>query len=287
MMNFKKQRKRITIFLPVAVLMMFLSPGKVVPVVDGFVRSTTTTTTTTTSRYGCEITKTSRFPPSNLSTSINRRFNNHRPSTSNRSSTSQLHLVNYNNLSTIASTFQSTFHSNPSYVLTAILWLSSFGTSLERRTVVGKALSAPLATMAVALLVANLGVIPFQSPVYSMVNRFLVPLAVPLLLFDSDLKRVINDTGTLLAAFGVGAFATVVGTIVAFPLIPLRSLGPDVGWRVACGRYKKYNILFIISCHSIYGNNQLTFSPWFVVFVSASRSAYRRSYQLRCRSRNS
>jgi uncharacterized membrane protein len=99
--------------------------------------------------------------------------------------------------------------------------------------------------MAVALLVANLGVIPFQSPVYNMVNRFLVPLAVPLLLFDSDLKRVINDTGTLLAAFGVGAFATVVGTIVAFPLIPLRSLGPDVGWRVACGRYKKYNIILL------------------------------------------
>lgn len=67
-----------------------------------------------------------------------------------------------------------------------------------------------------------------------MINRFLVPLAVPLLLFDSDLNRVINDTGTLLAAFGVGALATVVGTIVAFPLIPLTSLGPDVGWRVAC-----------------------------------------------------
>jgi uncharacterized membrane protein len=83
--------------------------------------------------------------------------------------------------------------------------------------------------MAVAfLLVANLvDVIPFQSPVYSMVNQFLVPLAaaVPLLIFDSDLKPVINDTGTLLAAFGVGAFATVVGTISAFrPLIPLLAI---------------------------------------------------------------
>jgi uncharacterized membrane protein len=67
-----------------------------------------------------------------------------------------------------------------------------------------------------------------------MINRYLVPLAVPLLLFDSDLNRVINDTGTLLAAFGVGALATVIGTIVAFPLIPLSSLGPGVGWRVAC-----------------------------------------------------
>ena len=67
-----------------------------------------------------------------------------------------------------------------------------------------------------------------------MVNRYLVPLAVPLLLFDSDLKRVFRDTGSLLAAFGVGAIATIVGTLVAFPLIPLSSLGTDVGWRVAC-----------------------------------------------------
>lgn len=67
-----------------------------------------------------------------------------------------------------------------------------------------------------------------------MVNRFLVPLAVPMLLFDSDLKRVVSDTGTLLSAFAVGAAATIVGTLVAFPLVPLSSLGPDVGWRVAC-----------------------------------------------------
>jgi uncharacterized membrane protein len=129
---------------------------------------------------------------------------------------------------------KTTLHSNFGYVLTLVLWLSTFGTSLERRTTVGKALSAPLATMALALTAANIGIIPFTSPVYTVVNRFFVPLAVPLLLFDSDLKRVVNDTGTLLAAFCVGAFATVLATIVTFPIVPLTNLGPDVGWRVAC-----------------------------------------------------
>lgn len=129
---------------------------------------------------------------------------------------------------------KTTLHSNVGYVLTIVLWLSTFGTSLERRTTIGKALSAPLATMALALIAANVGIVPFYSPIYTMVNRFLVPLAVPMLLFDSDLKRVINDTGTLLAAFCVGAFATVLATIIAFPIIPLKSVGPDVGWRVAC-----------------------------------------------------
>jgi uncharacterized membrane protein len=127
---------------------------------------------------------------------------------------------------------QAALHTDSTFCLTAILLLSTFGISLERRTVIGKALSAPLATMALALTVANIGVIPFSSPVYTVVTSFLVPLAVPLLLYDSDLRRVLTDTGSLLAAFGVGAFATIIGTLLAFPIIPMRSL--DSGWKVAC-----------------------------------------------------
>ena len=129
---------------------------------------------------------------------------------------------------------QNTLHGDPSFVLTSVLLLSVFGISLERHSVIGKALSAPLATMALALTVANLGMVPFASPMYTMINKFLVPLAVPMLLFDSDLKRVMSDTGSLLLCFGLGALATIVGTLVAFPLIPLSGLGSDVGWRVAC-----------------------------------------------------
>lgn len=62
-------------------------------------------------------------------------------------------------------------HSNPSYVLSAIFWLSTFGISLERRTIVGKALSAPLATMAIAMTTANLGLLPFESPVCKFFSR--------------------------------------------------------------------------------------------------------------------
>ena len=56
----------------------------------------------------------------------------------------------------------------------------------------------------------------------------MVPMAVPLLLFDSDLRRVWRDTGTLLIAFLVGAFSTIVGTFVAYPF-----LRNAVDWKVA------------------------------------------------------
>ena len=108
------------------------------------------------------------------------------------------------------------------------------GIVTERRTQIGKALSANIVTMALALLVANMGIVPFSSPVYNLVNKSLVPLAVPLFLFDSDIRRIVTDTGSLLLAFVVGAVSTIIGTLVAFPLIPLKSLGVDQGWRVAC-----------------------------------------------------
>ena len=142
-------------------------------------------------------------------------------------------------LSTIGTTLTRTktlLHGDPSFVLTGALLLSIFGIVLERKTIIGKALSAPLATMALALIVANLGIVPFASPIYTMINKFMVPLAVPMLLFDSDLKRIMSqDTGSLLFCFAIGALATVVGTLVAYPLIPQlgTSLGADVGWRVA------------------------------------------------------
>ena len=133
----------------------------------------------------------------------------------------------------------SSLHADNSFVLSALLVVSACGITMEQKTQFGKALSAPLVTMLISLCLANVGMMPFKSPVYKMVNKFLVPLAVPLFLFDSDLQRVIRDAGSLLIAFFVGAVSTIVGTLGAFSLIPLKSLG-DEGWKVAsalCSRH--------------------------------------------------
>ena len=138
-----------------------------------------------------------------------------------------------------ATSILSSLHADNSFVLSALLVVSACGITMEQRTQFGKALSAPLVTMLISLCLANIGIMPFKSPVYKMVNKFLVPLAVPLFLFDSDLQRVIRDAGSLLIAFFVGALSTIIGTVGAFSLIPLKSLG-DEGWKVAsalCSRH--------------------------------------------------
>ena len=128
----------------------------------------------------------------------------------------------------------STWHADPSYCLTAVLLVSTFGIALEQRTMIGKALSAPLVTMAVALILANIGLLPFTSPIYTIMNQYAVSLAVPMLLYDSNLRRVVSDTGSVLVAFCIGAVATVIGTLIAFPLLPMKSLGIHQGYKVAC-----------------------------------------------------
>ena len=55
---------------------------------------------------------------------------------------------------------------------------------------VGKELSSPLVATLVGLLFSNLGIIggPKAAGVYSVVNSFILPLAIPLLLFSADLR---------------------------------------------------------------------------------------------------
>lgn len=57
----------------------------------------------------------------------------------------------------------------------------------------------------IGLAASSLGIISSNSPAYSIVLEFLLPLAVPLLLYRADLRRVVKSTGALLLAFLVGS----------------------------------------------------------------------------------
>lgn len=114
---------------------------------------------------------------------------------------------------------------------TALFATGAFGIWSEK-TKIGSALSGALVSTLVGLAASNLGIIASEAPAYDVVLGFLLPLAVPLLLYRADMRRVLRSTGTLLLAFLLGSVATTVGTVVAFLLVPMRSLGQD-GWKIA------------------------------------------------------
>jgi uncharacterized membrane protein len=54
-------------------------------------------------------------------------------------------------------------------------------------------------------VLSNLGLIPSSAPVYDMVWSYLVPLAIPMLLFRADPRRILREAGPTPAAFAAGA----------------------------------------------------------------------------------
>ena len=96
----------------------------------------------------------------------------------------------------------------------------------------GKGFNAALLATILGLIVSNLKIIPAHAPqVHGVVNSYLLPLAVPLLLFSGNLSRVLS-TGRLLVSFLCATLSTVCGSFLACALVPLASLGPD-GYMVA------------------------------------------------------
>ncbi|CAN6869001.1 unnamed protein product [Brassica oleracea] len=114
---------------------------------------------------------------------------------------------------------------------TALFATGTFGLWSEK-TRIGSAMSGALVSTLIGLAASNLGIISSESPAFSVMMNFLLPLAVPLLLFRADLRRVIQFTGKLLLAFLIGSLATTVGTVLAYVLAPMKSLGSD-SWKIA------------------------------------------------------
>ena len=116
-----------------------------------------------------------------------------------------------------------------------LLAAAAFGVWSER-TRWGGRISGAVVTMAATVVLSNLNVLPTSAPAYDVVWSYLVPLAIPLLLVRADLRRILREAGPTLVAFGVGAVGTVLGTLVAFRLVPL---GPE-GYKLAgifCSTY--------------------------------------------------
>lgn len=78
--------------------------------------------------------------------------------------------------------------------------------------------------------------IPVQAPAYDVVWSYLVPLAIPLLLFKANLLRILREAGPTLLGYGVGAIGTILGTVIAYLTLPLGT----AGWQLAavfCATY--------------------------------------------------
>lgn len=87
---------------------------------------------------------------------------------------------------------------------------------LEQKFAWASKISGAIIALLGAVLLSNLGVIPTESPVYDAVWDYVVPLAIPLLLFQANIRQIWKKSGRLLIIFLLSSVATVAGAVLAF-----------------------------------------------------------------------
>jgi uncharacterized membrane protein len=70
-----------------------------------------------------------------------------------------------------------------------------------------------------AMALSNLKVIPVESPVYDTVWGYVVPLAIPMLLLQCNIKKIWKESGRMLIIFLIGSVGTVAGAVLGFLLL--------------------------------------------------------------------
>ena len=85
-----------------------------------------------------------------------------------------------------------------------LIALAGFGFWCERFPW-GRKYSGVMLLITAAIVLANLKIIPTSAPTYDVVWDYLVPVAIPLLLFQADLKRIVQESGPTLLAFVMAA----------------------------------------------------------------------------------
>lgn len=114
---------------------------------------------------------------------------------------------------------------------TWILWAFLVGWAavsivLEQKYSWASKLSGAIIALVGAMLLANLQIIPVESPVYDAVWSYVVPLSIPLLLFQSNIVKIWKESGRLLLIFLISSVGTVAGAIAGFYI--LRAFIPQI-----------------------------------------------------------
>ena len=87
--------------------------------------------------------------------------------------------------------------------------------------------SGPVLALLIGMVLSNSRLLPTGAPAYDVVDDYLVPIAIPLLLFRANVVRIVRESGPMFRAFHVAALGTVIGAFAAgfifrgmFPRVP-------------------------------------------------------------------
>jgi len=143
--------------------------------------------------------------------------------------------------------------------------------------------SGPILALIGGMLLSNGKILPIAAPSYDLVEDYLVPVAIPLLLFRANLVKIVRETGSMFLCFHVASLGTVLGAFLAallfrgsFPRVPEVTgvmTGSYIGGGVNFVAIKNsYNVSADLTNPLLVADNFIMAGMFAVLFViSASR----------------
>lgn len=107
-----------------------------------------------------------------------------------------------------------------SWALWAILTLiTAISIYLEQTYKWASKVTGAIIGLVLAMFLANINVIPTSAITYDIVWDYVVPLAIPLLLFNANIKKIWRESGRIIIMFLLSSIGTLLGVFVSYMLL--------------------------------------------------------------------
>lgn len=90
---------------------------------------------------------------------------------------------------------------------------------LEQRYKWAAKMTGAIVALIFAIILSNFGIIPVESSVWDTVWGFVVPLSIPLLLLQCDIRKIGGESKRILIIFLIGSVGTACGALIAFAVL--------------------------------------------------------------------
>ncbi len=117
-------------------------------------------------------------------------------------------------------------------IFAALMGLAALAFWLQK-TRLGSLLTGTVLVILMAIVAANVGVIPHQAPTYDFVFAYLVPVLIPLFLLQGDIRRLLREASRTALAFMVASAGTVAGVLLAISILDLSTLAGNANMPTA------------------------------------------------------
>jgi uncharacterized membrane protein len=97
---------------------------------------------------------------------------------------------------------------------------------LEQKYSWASKVSGAIIALIGAMLLSNFNIIPTDAPAYDQVWGYVVPLAIPLLLYKANITKIWRESGRVMLIFLISSVGTTLGAFIAF--FALKNYIPDL-----------------------------------------------------------